>query len=130
MRSPHFKQGIFIGSQIAERNPDINAASYTAAKHALLGIISTLQKEALEGKDTKKASLAHDLRLFSPGYMNTSLLPPTAWPRLGALRFSSQEFWQQSFFNGCKTATSAVRIGQNRLFSLSCSLDVGITLEF
>ncbi|MBL7670032.1 MAG: SDR family NAD(P)-dependent oxidoreductase [Bdellovibrionaceae bacterium] len=83
LRSPHFKQGIFIGSQIAERNPDINAASYTAAKHALLGIISTLQKEALEEKDTKKASLAHDLRLFSPGYMNTSLLPPTAWPRLG-----------------------------------------------
>lgn len=85
LRSPSFKQGILIGSQIAEKNPDVGAASYTAAKHALLGLVSTLQKEIIEEKSKKKSAHAHDLRLFSPGYMNTSLLPQTAWPRLGGV---------------------------------------------
>jgi short-subunit dehydrogenase len=65
------KQLILTGSQIAEASADPGAASYAAAKHALLGLISSLHEE--------KPSL--DLRLFSPGYMDTGLLPGNAWPR-------------------------------------------------
>jgi short-subunit dehydrogenase len=61
-------QFIAVGSAIAESQPDLKAASYCAAKHALLGLIQTIQLESPE-KDT---------RLFSPGYMNTELLPSNA----------------------------------------------------
>lgn len=61
----------FIGSAIAEAKPDPQAASYSAAKHALLGLISSVQME--------KNHL--DIRLFSPGYIDTGLLPKNAWPR-------------------------------------------------
>ncbi len=65
------KQMIFTGSAIAESNIDKNAASYSASKHALKALFENLQ---MESKNT-------DLRLFSPGYMNTDLLPKNAWPR-------------------------------------------------
>lgn len=71
MQRPSLKQAIFIGSQIAENTPDPGAASYASAKHALRGLITTLQKE----------TISTDLRLFSPGYMNTTLLPKSAHPR-------------------------------------------------
>lgn len=77
LKIPHFRQGIAIGSQVAENHADSGAASYAAAKHALRGLVLTLQKE---GGDSK------DLRLFSPGYMNTNLLPPAAWPRQAGLQ--------------------------------------------
>jgi len=62
------EQFIAIGSAIAESQVDPKAASYCAAKHALVGLIHTTQ---LESPDK-------DVRLFSPGYMNTALLPSNA----------------------------------------------------
>ena len=64
-------QLVFIGSAIADNSPDPGAASYSASKHALRGLISSVQAE----------ETAIDLRLYSPGYMDTDLLPPDAWPR-------------------------------------------------
>lgn len=69
---PQLQQICFIGSAIAEAAADPQAASYSAAKHALLGLISSVQQE-------EHGSL--DLRLFSPSYMDTTLLPANAWPR-------------------------------------------------
>lgn len=69
------KQIVFVGSAIAEKKPDPQAAMYCAAKHALRGLISSVQLE--------KPQI--DLRLFSPGYMQTALLPQKSWPRLKGL---------------------------------------------
>ena len=69
----NLKSVIVIGSSIAESNADPQAASYCAAKHALKGLITTLQ---IENKTAFK------LHLFSPGYMETDLLPAHSWPRL------------------------------------------------
>ncbi len=60
-----------IGSSIAESKPDPGAAAYCAAKHALRGLVTSLQKE----------NLPFDLRLLSPGYMKTDLLPIDSAPR-------------------------------------------------
>lgn len=67
----NIKHMVFVGSLIAESNPDPNAAMYCASKHALRGLISTLKQEGYP----------IPLTLFSPGYMNTAMLPKTAWPR-------------------------------------------------
>lgn len=73
LRTPRkLKQMILVGSAIAEENADPQAASYCAAKHALKGLVTSIQNEQ---------KTAFDLRLFSPGYMNTELLPANAWPR-------------------------------------------------
>lgn len=64
-------QCVFTGSAIAESAPDINAASYSAAKHALKGLISSIKSESPQ----------KDVRLYSPGYMNTDMLPKNAAPR-------------------------------------------------
>lgn len=61
----------FVGSQIAESKADPMAASYAAAKHGLKGLISTIQAEGLQ----KPLVL-----LFSPGYMQTDMLPAHSWP--------------------------------------------------
>jgi short-subunit dehydrogenase len=61
-----------IGSDIAEAHPDVKAASYCAAKHALKGLITTLQTEN---------STHIRFKLFSPGYMSTDLLPVKSAPR-------------------------------------------------
>lgn len=71
----NLRQAVFVGSQVAEDLPDPMASSYAAAKHGLRGLITSLQKE-----DPKI-----DLKLFSPGYMDTELLPPNAWPRQKSL---------------------------------------------
>lgn len=55
---------ILLGSAVAESSPDPGASSYCAAKHALRGLVTTLQKEYPHW----------DLRMFSPGYMKTDLL--------------------------------------------------------
>ena len=73
------KQIIFVGSDIAESKPDPMAASYCAGKHALRGLITSVQQELLSFNRTKGKNI--DLRLFSPGYMNTSMLPKNARPR-------------------------------------------------
>ncbi len=62
------KKIVFIGSAIAEASADPKAASYCAAKHALLGLIQTVQQEHGD----------FDVRLYSPGYMDTAMLPANA----------------------------------------------------
>lgn len=61
-----------IGSDIAETHPDLKASSYCAAKHALKGLMTTLQIEN---------STQIQFKLFSPGYMVTDLLPANSAPR-------------------------------------------------
>lgn len=73
LRTNYSQQIIVIGSAIAESAPDKHAASYCAAKHGLKGLIDTL---ALEEENK-------DIRLFSPGYMATSMLPPNAAEKVG-----------------------------------------------
>lgn len=63
-----FQQTIIVGSSIAESDADPMAASYAAAKHALKGLVLSLRQEYPQW----------DLRLFSPGYMDTDMLPPNA----------------------------------------------------
>lgn len=65
------KQIVVVGSSVAEDKPDPRAASYAASKHGLKGLISTIQAE----------HPPIDVRLYSPGYMNTDLLPPGAQAR-------------------------------------------------
>jgi len=62
------RQICFVGSSVAESQADKNAASYASTKHGLKGLWSTLREE----------SDAIDLRLYSPGYMDTDLLPKGA----------------------------------------------------
>ncbi|NJL24075.1 MAG: SDR family oxidoreductase [Calothrix sp. SM1_5_4] len=59
---------ILVGSSVAESSADPKAASYCAAKHALKGLFSSVRAESPDW----------DLRLFSPGYMDTDLLPKNA----------------------------------------------------
>ncbi len=68
-----------LGSAIAESAGDPGAASYAAGKAALRSLYEThlLEKSAL------------DLRLYSPGYMDTELLPRNAQPRR-----SFEPLWQ------------------------------------
>jgi short-subunit dehydrogenase len=67
----HIRQLVLLGSAVAEERGDPGAASYAAAKHGLLGLHRSVTLE--------QPSL--DFRLFSPGYMDTDLLPLHAWPR-------------------------------------------------
>lgn len=73
---PELKQIIFVGSSVAENNADPGASSYSAAKHGLRGLIQSLVEEYSDGMPQPI-----DLRLFSPPYMNTQLLPKNAKPR-------------------------------------------------
>ena len=70
----------FVGSQIAESKPDPNAASYAAAKHGLKGLITSVQAEAVQKPN---------ILLFSPGYMQTDMLPAHSWPIAQGLALSS-----------------------------------------
>jgi short-subunit dehydrogenase len=85
MRSlPSLKQIVLLGSQIAEDKGDPMAASYAASKHALRGLVRSVRAENPE----------IDLRLYSPGYMDTELLPVNAWPRQQGLAASPSEVAQ------------------------------------
>lgn len=68
-RPKEIRQVVLIGSAIAEDKPDPLAASYAAGKHALRGLVSSIQAES-----------KFDVRLFSPPYMQTSLLPANSKP--------------------------------------------------
>ncbi len=70
------KKLIFVGSAVAENKADPKASSYCAAKHALKGLIESINAEQ---------KLDFDLQLFSPGYMQTELLPLNIAPRLDNL---------------------------------------------
>lgn len=61
-------QVVLVGSSICESKGDPQAASYAAAKHALKGLYESLRLEAPDW----------DLRLVSPGYLDTELLPKNA----------------------------------------------------
>jgi len=63
-----FEQVVLIGSSVAESMGDKGAASYCAAKHALKGLYLSLRQDYP----------TWDVRLFSPGYMDTALLPMNA----------------------------------------------------
>lgn len=62
-----------IGSAVAGQSPDPKAASYAAAKHALHGLIGSINAEQ---------EVQPKVLLFSPGYMQTELLPAHSEPRL------------------------------------------------
>lgn len=64
------QQWVLVGSDVAESKPDPMASSYASGKHGLKGLVTSLQ---LESK--------RDIRLYSPGYMDTDLLPPGALVR-------------------------------------------------
>lgn len=90
----HFKeltQIVFVGSAIAENRPDPKSASYATAKHGLKGLISSIQKEEPD----------IDIRLFSPGYIDTQLLPPNAWPRQAQNKIHKTETLAQILYNWC-----------------------------
>ncbi len=67
----NLEQFIYVGSSVAEAKPDAFASSYAASKHAMKGLLSSIISE---GCPT-------DVRLFSPPYMDTNLLPANAIPR-------------------------------------------------
>ncbi|HEX4923269.1 MAG TPA: SDR family NAD(P)-dependent oxidoreductase [Bdellovibrionales bacterium] len=77
-------QAVFIGSAVAEDAADPNAASYAAAKHALRGLIRAVRAERHPV----------DVRLYSPGYLDTELLPANAWPRQQGLALSPKQVAQ------------------------------------
>ena len=82
-------QVVLVGSSVAENQGDPLAASYSAAKHALLGLYRSIRLEAPE----------LDLRLVSPGYMDTQMLPKTAEVRKKGVwdpKIVAQELWQWS----------------------------------
>lgn len=83
--SSPIKQLVFVGSAVAEAHPDPFAAMYCASKHALKGLITSLQSEGYP----------IPLTLFSPGYMNTQMLPKTAWPRQQGLAVEPDIIAQQ-----------------------------------
>jgi short-subunit dehydrogenase len=72
---PSLRNIVLIGSSIAESKPDKNAASYAAAKHALKGLVDTIQLEMNHSTSSLR------VQLFSPGYMQTDMLPPHSEPR-------------------------------------------------
>jgi short-subunit dehydrogenase len=82
-------QVILLGSSVAESEADPRAASYCAAKHALRGLFMSLREEQPD----------FDLRLFSPGYMDTALLPVNAAARKRGVydpKVVAQELWTWS----------------------------------
>lgn len=82
-------QLIFVGSAVAESAADPKAASYCAAKHALKGLFLSLRAEAP----------SWDVRLFSPGYMDTDMLPANAAVRHKGVYAPAQvarDLWQWS----------------------------------
>ncbi len=76
------KQVVLTGSKIAEQSADPNAAMYCAAKHALKGLVDSISEEDSPIKIT----------LFSPGYMDTQLLPKNASPKQQDLAVHPQYF--------------------------------------
>jgi short-subunit dehydrogenase len=85
---------IIVGSRIAESSPDFGATSYAASKHGLLGFVESLQPEL---KDS-----SNKVWLFSPGYINTDMLPPNAQPRLQGAKIMSVETAAQALLRWVK----------------------------
>lgn len=93
LKKPFLKQIIAVGSAIAEDKADSGAASYAAAKHGLKGLLHSLQAE------TDK-----DVRLFSPGYINTEMLPLAAQSRLApGVKIHQPEDLAREFIDWART---------------------------
>ena len=91
LKSPGtLKKIVFVGSSVAESSADPGAASYSAAKHGLKGLVDSVIAE--------KPELI--VQLFSPGYMDTDMLPANAWPRQRGLAEEphavARRLWQWS----------------------------------
>ena len=90
----NLRQLICVGSAIAESQADPGAASYSAAKHGLKGLLSTLVEEPCP----------IDLRLFSPPYMKTDMVPEkSALERKLTLKDPGDV--AQSFYEWAKTSS-------------------------
>jgi short-subunit dehydrogenase len=85
---------VIVGSRVAGLNPDPGASSYAAGKHGLVGFVSSLQKE-LEDNQNK-------VLLFSPGYMDTDMLPANAQVRLYGEKILSPETAAQALWRWLK----------------------------
>lgn len=72
LQNPDLQQIVFVGSAIAESKADPMATSYSSSKFALRGLYENLKAEYPN----------KDIRLYSPGYMLTDLLPQNSLPRL------------------------------------------------
>ncbi|OQW51896.1 MAG: hypothetical protein A4S09_09520 [Proteobacteria bacterium SG_bin7] len=82
------KQIAFVGSLIAENNAHPMGASYGAGKSALKSLLESVN---IEGKNSI------DIRLFSPGYMDTEMLPKNAYPRREGVKLLSPNFVAEKF---------------------------------
>lgn len=82
-------QIVLCGSSVAENKGDAKAASYASAKHALRGLYESLRLENPQ----------LDVRLFSPGYLDTELLPKGAEVRYKGVwnpEMVAQKLWDWS----------------------------------
>lgn len=84
---PALKKVVLIGSSVAEDKADPRASSYSAAKHALKGLVGSIQAEqrellAVQGEQKAVQKTMPQVLLFSPPYMQTDLLPAHSQPRL------------------------------------------------
>ncbi len=84
------KQIVFFGSAIAEE-ADPFSSSYSAAKHGLVGLVESVRQE--------KPPI--DVRLYSPGYTATELLPKSAQEKFSSELLSpdavAQDFLKWAF---------------------------------
>jgi len=85
---------VVVGSRIAEQNPDPMASSYAAGKAGLYGFVSSLQDELKKSKNK--------VWLFSPGYMDTEMLPSTAKVRNDGSKLMSAEAAAQAMLRWLK----------------------------
>jgi short-subunit dehydrogenase len=98
LKSPkNLSQFVVVGSTIADDKADPMAASYASGKHALKGLVDSINSE---GSDL-------DLRIFRPGYMDTSMLPPQAQPRLNGAPLLDPEEAAKSFVNWVLDSSAA-----------------------
>jgi NAD(P)-dependent dehydrogenase (short-subunit alcohol dehydrogenase family) len=91
------QQVVFVGSQVADHQADPLAASYASAKHALRGLVHSVQQE----------SISKDLRLFRPGYIDTGMLPKNAKPRIEGVELADSSRLAESFVDWSLDADGA-----------------------
>ncbi len=96
------KQIVFVGSLIAEEKPHPLGASYGTGKSALKGLLSSIVAE-------NNSSI--DIRLFSPGYMDTQMLPKNAYPRREGVKLLSPDFVAEKFCEWVNNTTADWYLG-------------------
>ncbi len=90
------KQFVFLGPHIAEKKPDPGLASYSAAKHGMIGLLGSITAE--------KSGL--DIRVFSSGLTDSSLIPKNAPARQPELKIHKPEDMAQEFVAWLKKSES------------------------